>query len=288
MDRSGQPRPSGEHRAFGPHDRQRQESTVVTPHPGQQTGPQERRFTGPRRTQHHEEARDTGSPHTAKCVEAEHDFRVAPEEHRRVDFGQRFPAAVGRSVGIVLRRPSERIRADAGPSNTFQQSVEAVRAKHHRRQPVAHVDRRRRSGSEQVAALPLRGQLVAGRGLQAGTEQSFVQFGRSVVLTPTFLGCRPVLRQQADHRFAATIGRLQCLPPLDTGRDTGVGVDVEEDIGRQRLVLLGQPLFECDGFSGVHVGMAQEYARHLRPSPSALPRSDRHRRSPGRYRCRRR
>ena len=77
-----------------------------------------------------------------------------------------------------------------------------------------------------------------------------------------------MLRQQADHRLAASIGLLQrLLPPLPRP-DPGVRVQIQVDLIDQTRFLLDQPLLDRHRLAAVPAGMTQEHPRHASP-PSA-------------------
>ena len=66
---------------------------------------------------------------------------------------------------------------------------------------------------EQVAALPLRGDVGVGHRLQPGDQDRLVQRLGVAELGLALGGGFPVLRQQADHRLTAGVGLLQRLLP---------------------------------------------------------------------------
>ena len=79
---------------------------------------------------------------------------------------------------------------------------------------------------EQVAALPLRGDVGVGHRLQPGAQDGLVQVLGVAELGLALARGFPVLRQQADHRLAASIGLLQrLLPPSPQAGSRCAGPD---------------------------------------------------------------
>ena len=79
----------------------------------------------------------------------------------------------------------------------------------------------------------------------------------------------PVLRQQADHRLTAAVGLLQRLLPALPGPNTGVRVQIQEDLLGQTRLLLDQPRLDRHRLAAIPAGMAQEHPRHASPPVGA-------------------
>ena len=118
---------AGDRGALGPDDRQRQEVAVVAREPRQQPGAQEGRLAGARRAEDHQEARRRGVAQAAQPVERLDDRRLAAEEDAGVLGLERAHAAIGRPVGIVLRRPREEARVEAGARQAELEPAQAGR-----------------------------------------------------------------------------------------------------------------------------------------------------------------
>ena len=150
-----------------------------------------------------------------------------------------------------------------------QQPLQAHGVQHHRLPAIGDVDFG--GGAvvgEQVAALPLRGDPGVGHRLQPGAQDGLVQTLGVAVLGLALVGGFPVLRQQADHRLAAGVGLLQRLLPPLAGPDTGVRVQIQEDLLGQTRLLLDQPRLDRHRLAAIPAGMAQKHPRHNSP-PSA-------------------
>ena len=125
---------------------------------------------------------------------------------------------------------------------------------------------------EQVAALPLRGDVGVGHRLQPGAQDGLVQVFGVAELGLALTGGFPVLRQQADHRLAAGVGLVQRLLPPLAGPDAGVRVQIQEDLLGQTRLLLDQPRLDRHRLAAVPAGMTQKHPRHNSP-PSAQRRA---------------
>ena len=148
----------------------------------------------------------------------------------------------------------------------LQQPLQPHAVQHHRLPAIADVDYG--AGAvvgEQVAALPLGGDVGVGHRLQPRAQNSLVQVLRVAELRRALVRAVPMLRQQANHRLAAGIGLLQRLPPALPGPDTGVRVQIQENLLGQARLPLDQPLLHRDRLAAVPAGMTQENPRHHSP-----------------------
>ena len=117
--------------------------------------------------------------HPAQHVQPAQDLGVAPEEHRRIGLLQRCPPPIRGAVRITRRRPREMLGPDPQGAQTVQQPLQALGVQHHRLPAIGDVDFG--GGAvvgEQVAALPLRGDVGVGHRLQPGAQDGLVQRSR--------------------------------------------------------------------------------------------------------------
>src|SRR5262249_1684517 len=91
---------SGNRRALGPDDRQRQPGSVVALEAWPKSRAEERRFAGTRRAQDDQHAFDAGADETADLVEATYDLRVAREEDGRVLLLKKRETRIGPASGL--------------------------------------------------------------------------------------------------------------------------------------------------------------------------------------------
>ena len=66
--------------------------------------------------------------------------------------------------------------------------------------------------------------------VRAERENRLTAILGGTVLGPAFVGSVPILRHQADHRFAPVIGLPECFLPPFARRDTGMNIKIEEDL----------------------------------------------------------
>jgi hypothetical protein len=118
---------------------------------------------------------------------------------------------------------------------------------------------------EQIAALPLRGDVVVRHWFQPGAQDGLMQILGVAELDQAFRRLQPVLRQQADHRLATRTSLIQRpLPPL-ARPDTSVRVHIQIDLVDQTRLVLDQPLLDRHRLAAVKPRMTQEHPRHASP-----------------------
>ena len=158
------------------HDGQGQEPAVVAAQPRQQPGPQKRRLARPRRAEDDEQRLHSRRAHPAQHVQPAQNLGVAPEEHRRVGLLQRCPPPIRGAVRVIWRGPWEMLGPDPQGAQTVQQPLQTHAVQHHRLAAIGDVHFG--GGAvvgEQVAALPLRGDVGVGHRLQPGAQDGLVQ-----------------------------------------------------------------------------------------------------------------
>ena len=151
--------------------------------------------------------------HPAQHVQPAQNLGVAPEEHRRIDLLQRCPPPIRGAVRVIRWGPWEMLGRDPQGAQTVQQPLQTHAVQHHRLPAVGDVDFG--GGAvigEQVAALPLRGDVGVGHRLQPGAQDGLVQVLGVAELDLALTRVQPVLRQQADHRLAASTGLIAAPP----------------------------------------------------------------------------
>ena len=146
-----------------------------------------------------------GTPQLANHIQRSADLDVTPEVHRGVDLVQRLPAAIGRAIRLVGGRPGEGVRADARRAQAVAQPQQPFGEELDRLWIAVHRDRRLRPNAEQVAALPLACDVLAGQRLQADDEDRFVEVFGVAVLHLALVRRVPVVGEQANDGFAAII-----------------------------------------------------------------------------------
>ena len=114
--------------------------------------------------------------HPAQHVQPAQDLGVAPEEHRRIGLLQRCPPPIRGAVRVIWWGPWEMLGCDAQGVQTVQQLLQTHAVQHHRLAAVSDVHFG--GGAvigEQVAALPLGGDVGVGHRLQPGAQDGLVQ-----------------------------------------------------------------------------------------------------------------
>ena len=92
---------------------------------------------------------------------------IPPEEHRRIGLLQRCPPSIRGAVGIVRRRPRKVLGSDPQRAQCVQQSLQALAGQRNRLPGICDIDLGRLAViGEEVAALPLRGDVGVGHRLQ--------------------------------------------------------------------------------------------------------------------------
>ena len=125
LQRAQQARLAGERPALWTHDRQHDEVAIVAPQARHQSGAQERRFAGARGGQDRHQPRRRRFGKAAQPVEGLDGRRLAAVEDAGVLGLQGLEPAIGRPVGLVLRRPGEEARVEARPRQSRLQPGEA-------------------------------------------------------------------------------------------------------------------------------------------------------------------
>jgi hypothetical protein len=214
-----QPGLAGQRGALRPDDGERQEGAVVSGEAGQEPGAEERGLAGARGAKDHQEARRRGFGQAAEAVKRLDGRSLAAEEDAGVLGFERTHAAIGWPVGIVLRRPLEETRVEAGTGEAGLEALEARDREGDVRFAAVGED-----GTEdavvgalrEVDELPVGGQLggqVADRDrLDEDAEAPLVELLGEAELAEAPVGVDPGAADQKENRLAAVGGLMQ--PPL--------------------------------------------------------------------------
>ena len=141
---------AGDRGPLGPDDRQRQKIPVVAFKPRKETGAQKRRFSRAGCAEDNEEPRRRGLAQSAQPVERLDDRAVATKEDAGVLGFQRAQAAIGRSVRIALRRPSEISGVETGFFQPMLETLQSLR----REGDVRFLVRDRQNGAQHHVIAP--------------------------------------------------------------------------------------------------------------------------------------
>ena len=163
------------------------------------------------------------------------------------------------------RVATEMLGANPEAAQSIQQPLQTIGGQNHRLARV-NADLGGRAGAEQVATLPLGGDLAAGHLFEPGNQDRLVLIFGVPELGFTFMGILPMPRHQTYHGFTAVIGLHQCLLPSLPRPNPGTRIAIQEDLAVQPSILLNQPLPHRDRLPIVPTGITQEHPRH-RSSP---------------------